>query len=362
MNICRLVLSVCLVLSSQLFARDLRFDSQVDSTQIMLLQEDLNKLAKLLASPSVVDQELKEVMDVSTLDASTLKEWLTERIGWIVPEDFDPMREFYSTKAVSYPLPFTFPTFDEEQVTPVPESNAMITVMANIGAAQYLIGKSKRQLFAFKFSDEFGAEEIPMNSPRQGVVKIGQGLFHPKLNYASEDMSRDVNSIMRLATLFHEARHSDGQGESLGFFHAVCPTGHKYQGKSVCDKNLNGPYMLDGLLIKKLMASCEQCSQEEKAFLTNQSEESLSRVLTSYFVSDYTPEVKKQVEDLEAMKETYMAQWSQPNLSPRQEMMINNAIESIERRIAALYEKGEKVKTEVPTTLWAALPEFLTDF
>lgn len=350
--------SLALFLSLGVTAREIQFSRDISFEYQQLIRGDLARLSALLQNPSAIDQQLLQVMELDELSASSLELWLTERLGHIVADDFDPLREFIATTSHTYQNAYIFPRFDEEVVTPLDPSATMLTVMANIGTAQYLIGKSQRQLYAFDFEAIDGqTKRIELTSPRVGVVKIGPGLFHPKLNFNSNDLSAEVNSIMRLATLFHEARHSDGNGETLGFFHAVCPTGHAYQGRSACDKNLNGPYMLDALLIEKFMASCQSCSAEELKFLSKHAADSRARVLTSYTVLDFTDDVKAQLEQLEASKQNYMAQWNTPNLSPRQEMMISNALESIDNKIARLMSSGAKVETVVPTTFWNARAE-----
>lgn len=359
----KLILRSILLLSSVFwataFATNIRFANQIDQKSVQLLQQDLAKLESLLLAPTSYDRQLIEVMGVETLDANTLRTWLADRVGYIVDENFDPLREFvFHSDYSSFPNASIFPQFDQDDVALPAGHGELLIVMANLGAAQYLIGKSKRQIFSFDFEDQNGSSVVPIVSPRQGVIKIGAGLFHPRLNFASDDLSREVNSIMRLATLFHEARHSDGNGTSLGFFHSKCPVGHPMQGRSACDKNLNGPYMIDALLIEKMAASCQSCTQDELTFLHSQAEESRSRVLTSYTVSDYTPEVKKQLEDLEASKQMYLSQWSNPNLSPRQEMMITNALDSIETRISRLLTNGELVETTFPTIFWDPAPEY----
>ncbi len=240
-------------------ARELRFSKDIPSDYIDLLKNDLQQLSSLLSEKSEGDQSLKSIMGLEQLSPSELTSWLTQRIGYIVGEDFDPSRDFSALGAHQYPNPSTFPSFDQEDDVPLSSSGELIIVMANLGAAQYLIGKSQRQLYGLNFDDGFEQNIVPLTSARIGLVKIGAGLFHQKLNFDRNDLSAEVNSIMRLATLFHEARHSDGNGETLGFFHTVCPRGHKYQGRSACDKNLNGPYMLDALLIEKMMKSCKSC-------------------------------------------------------------------------------------------------------
>jgi hypothetical protein len=68
---------------------------------------------------------------------------------------------------------------------------------------------------------------------------------------------------MRAETLFHEARHSDGHGKTLGFLHAKCPSYHDYAGLPACDLSTNGPYTIGALMFKYIMDSTADKSTEK---------------------------------------------------------------------------------------------------
>ena len=159
-----------------------------------------------------------------------------------------------------------------------------MVVMSNVGAGIYLDGKIKKSLMSVNIP---GVGDLKINSPRTGIFKVGEGMFKPLLNDpnsfddgSSISLSNSfANSVWRLGIFFHEARHSDGNGISLTFPHAVCPPGTVYAGFNACDRNLNGPYTIGATFLKKSVDNCSKCSSREKEALRNVYADSLSRVL-----------------------------------------------------------------------------------
>jgi hypothetical protein len=160
------------------------------------------------------------------------------------------------------------------------------TVMSNVGAAIYLSGKSSNLPLLLRVP---GVGRIPVTSPRVGVIQVGSGLF-PELSSGSSSGSDDSSGFglapssqarraSRLGTLFHEARHSDGNGKSLGFAHAICPVGHDYEGFNACDRNVNGPYLVGAMLTYHLRNNCSGCSSREQEVLALETLDGLSRII-----------------------------------------------------------------------------------
>jgi hypothetical protein len=150
----------------------------------------------------------------------------------------------------------------------------------------YLGGKMQNAVFALKIP---GQGEVAITSPRAGIFQVGAGLFQPLLK-KSGGTSIDglANSLSRLSVYFHEARHSDGNGSSLLFAHAVCPEGSAYSGYNACDKNLNGPYTIGAEFTGATLHNCVSCSESEKEALRNRQADAFSRVVAEYdlFVSN----------------------------------------------------------------------------
>ena len=124
-----------------------------------------------------------------------------------------------------------------------------------------------------------GVGRVPITSPRTGIIQIGDGLFHD--GFFREELPKDsvVRKVFRIQTFFHEARHSDGTGKSIGFLHALCPPGHAYAGVNACDRNSNGPYTVGALMIEQLEKACPNCSTLEKETLQMLKLDGRSRII-----------------------------------------------------------------------------------
>ncbi|MDZ4677188.1 MAG: hypothetical protein SGI74_06720, partial [Oligoflexia bacterium] len=206
----------------------------------------------------------------------------------------------------SYENPDLFPDIDSEadtlsEVTLAPlavpqenpiiaESNGMV-VASNVGTAIYLTGKQRRALIGYSFKTANNAVVLPITTPRAGLMMIGRGLFMIKINQTNPKSLADT--ILRTSVLLHEARHSDGNGKSLGFGHALCPQGHSYFGQGyACDRNINGPYNVEAAYLKQTRSDCvlnKTCTAEEAEGLALMAEDAYSRVI-SQRVLDARPE------------------------------------------------------------------------
>lgn len=120
---------------------------------------------------------------------------------------------------------------------------------------------------------------IANTSPRVGIVQFG--------DYFS---SGSADSLFRIGTLVHEARHSDcpngisatqlsairtdlnnGGGFDLfshigscAFPHTLCPSGHELAGIAACDTGDGwGAYAIEVALFRKIYNNCQNCSEAE---------------------------------------------------------------------------------------------------
>ena len=232
-----------------------------------------------------------QIMDLSSFNKSSLSKWLNDRIKYIIEEDatsFKKQRFNGALKIVQndviYPNATTAPYFQNSanlEKIASQESDSMI-VMSNIGAALYYSGKSTNPLYGMKIPNGFlkKSTKVVIDSPRSGVIRIGEGLFHNILTVNSQNPDAFSNSINRLSTFFHEARHSDGNAASLGFFHTKCPAGHSYENESACDENFNGPYAIGALMTLEMLKACDDaCSENEKEVLKLVALDSFERII-----------------------------------------------------------------------------------
>ena len=257
----------------------IKFDSGVPKKQIQILRSDLEKLKTIsFADPS---PRLLEVLGISSATSEQLETWILDRVGYIVGEDFDFEKrvQVAASPGWKYPLPGQLPDFFNKETAASPgvaDSEAMSTVMSNIGAAIYLTGKASNVLLKTKIQ---GVGQVKVTSPRVGILKIGEGLFDPGALAAVTSETSFVRQAYRLETLFHEGRHSDAHGKNAGFLHAYCPIGHDYEGSPACDANKNGPYTVGAEMMKEFAKNCSDCNLLEKEILKLLVLDNLSRVL-----------------------------------------------------------------------------------
>jgi hypothetical protein len=132
---------------------------------------------------------------------------------------------------------------------------------------------------------EFNDDSILPSSTRIGIVQLGAAYFDAAIN-------RQHTPLYRLATLIHEARHSDcktpftnedvervraakpPRNVSCGYTHVICPAmlhmsdgtaePHPYAGWPGCDSVPWGAYAVEGVFAKSVAKSCVNCSESDR--------------------------------------------------------------------------------------------------
>jgi hypothetical protein len=284
-------LAAALVLTSisSSFASDILLSESIKTDLRNKIHRDLNIIENFKFG-SVANPATLKVMGLATLDAQTATNWLNKRVSYIVSENalsiFNLLVKrviFVERKGVDFPNAAIIPY--SQQASDIQNgfgSEAGFTVMSNVGSALYYAGKKEKQVYGLKISKGLlhSAEKVAITSPRSGIIQIGEGLFVADLTVNKENPDALANSIFRLGTFFHEARHSDGNGLSLGFMHINCPAGHDYAGQPACDESLNGPYMVGTLMMAEMAKACEdKCSEKDKQTLKLLVLDSANRVL-----------------------------------------------------------------------------------
>ena len=200
---------------------------------------------------------LAQTMKLEDTTPAGLQTWMQARVQYIVDGNFDFDQNASLGSSYSYQEPNVLPDiFADGTLTPrvVPNDDGdSQVVMSNVGTALYLQGKMSQRLVSLNIP---GVGAVSMTSPRTGVLKVGPGMFPDVGGAHFQNIMWD---IYRLATLFHEARHSDGHGHSLGFVHNNCVDGD-YVGQPACDLSTNGPYTVGASMMKVLWSSCESNS------------------------------------------------------------------------------------------------------
>lgn len=290
-------------ISSVSFAGNSSFLSianDVPKDQRKMLEGDLERLAE--TSLLVKDPIISRVMDISQpVTNKNLLSWLSQRVRYIVNEDFDFESKYYIEKrAYAYENPGLLPDLPklvkDPEVDARPDGSRVSTVMTNLGGALYIAGKSSGALLGLKIP---GVGKVPVSSPRSGVLMVGKGLF--QLRGSKESKVTDVDaSYLRLSTLFHEARHSDGNGKTLGMMHVPCPKGHNYEGFAACDFSLNGSYSVGAQTGKMFAENCKTCTAAQKEVLRLDYLDSFSRVVTE--IKDMNSNPAQELSFLETLK------------------------------------------------------------
>lgn len=255
----------------------------VEEDHARKIVEDLKFIKELKLSTNLDSETQTEVERIMKLRfnsqtiGSSLFSWLKERVTYIVGEKFDLEKNIEVVEEIQEYHDKESPVIEKPSKEPE-NSGTVKTIMSNIGSAVYFAGKDSRSLMGLKIN----GDTVPIRSPRTGVVQVGSGLFS-KTNITKDIADASIiHRLVRLETFFHEARHSDGHGKSLGFFHATCPKGHPFEGYAACDRNLNGPYSVGAAVLKALKSACEttlNCSEKEKAQMDLAIADNLDRVI-----------------------------------------------------------------------------------
>lgn len=255
-----------------------RFDSSVPGDQQGLMQDDFNRLGSLQLQAVSANQTT--YLGVPDMSAQSLQDWLARHIKIIVGENFDWKSNAQLTNrpgATTYVM--TQASVLDPQVTA-----AAKTVMWNLSSYLYLDGKSQSSLYSLNLS----SGTIMVTDTRGGVVQIGEGLFSVN-RIGNSNPSSMANSLLRLATYFHEGRHGDGNGTNAAFPHAQCPSG-TYKDLYACEGNLNGPYAIQTEILTSFYYACTECSQTDYEGLALSIADYRSRLQPGAQARDIRPE------------------------------------------------------------------------
>ncbi len=216
-------------------------DDSVPDEQRDLLELDL----KTASWAKIQGDNEADTIGLTDFSHDSLKGWLGDRVKAVVGEKFDQTAHLYGKQNFKY--------------TPQVFEETVYLMMKNLGSGLYITGKSKKILLAV----EVKGQKIILDSPRAGILQIGEGLFSQKTIGARGNKDNLASSFRRLQTLFHEARHSDGNGKDLAFQHVNCESG-TYIGKPACDRFSNGPYTVGRIMLERFLPLCDECTESEK--------------------------------------------------------------------------------------------------
>lgn len=276
------------ICSAVVSADEIIISKGVSESHKQKLEQDFHNL-KNLEFESNIDFRALEILGLDELTSETAYSWLRERVSYIVEDQ--KIKFISQLKAQKKVLVLksnveSYPVYNDPNTFFIPatesfDSSKGVVVMTNIGTGIYHAGKNSRELLGFEMFNGKHEDKIniPVTSPRTGIIMIGEGLFSSENLINKRKKDALSNSIKRLGTMFHEARHSDGNGSSLGFYHSPCPKGHELAKLSACDENSNGPYTVGALMMIEMVKACgDQCSLKEKEMLKAAILDSFGRV------------------------------------------------------------------------------------
>ncbi len=325
-----------------------RFHSSVPEDQVSALKTDLTYV---FTNPNPnSDAEFLEVTGLPEGSGPQLHNWLYNRVRYIVGIDFDIDRALIRRPKLGFRYP----------ESPLPQAlrgnnqmASMQILMANIGSLVYLLGKRSNQLNGLYLDGRF----VFIKSTRAGILQMGPGLFSESFQINKSDPKAPANSVARGGILFHEARHSDGNGEGSGFLHDKCPTDHVFAGAHACEAVGNGSYTVGGLAMRHLLKNCATCTTEEKTILAAQIADAFGRVIRptdSAKLQERARLVQEWVA-LRQVRDTYRGQeWPES-----QRAQVEAELEALDKRIDELDERITRfnVSSETPLPLRDAIAE-----
>ncbi len=265
----------------------IKFDDRISRRYFRLISEDLERIDSVPINPhSIHAAQMKETMGLDDASPESMRNWLEDRVAYVLGENF-PHHSLGQAAVVQ-----------EVSLT----SNSIITKMMNMGAHffyEYFWKIGKKYILNIP-----GHGRVTIESPRTGVIELGEGHFMLSDENKTEDLRNISYSLIRLSTFYHEARHSDGNSRSsswwlkksdlimsdsdndlwdqlfpgkdrelvqkagsLGFFHVSCPPTHLLKGNLACDFNQNGPYTVGAEFLQAMLDSCQMCSEKDREVL-----------------------------------------------------------------------------------------------
>lgn len=254
---------------------NMTMDPALTSDERSLLVSDLNKALDFQVKVNPTSFYGKAF---GAGDSSGVIQYLSDRVHYLIPESADLESRLSIPHASSSSTNAPSPT----------SAGGLYTMATNVGTVLWF-----EALAAAPSELDFtlGDMRIPLTSSRVGIVQIGEGYTLQKNGQYA------FPQIVRIATLVHEARHSDCTGgisrsdlqklqngdipenHSCGHLHVRCPAGHDYEGAFACDGEAWGAYSIQALYAAALVKNCSNCTAEEQNQALMIFSDSLNRVI-----------------------------------------------------------------------------------
>jgi hypothetical protein len=247
------------------------FSSDLSPERVRLLKDDLDFLYAL---PELKDStDFLKLSGMTDLSGPNFHNWILNRIQFFVSDLIELNVLFgFTSQAYKYE--------NQNQLPDLPPASAQnrieqnVVLADNVSSAAYLSGKLNK----FLNLATINGNSVPILSPRVGIMRLSESYFDKSLQPLI-DPQAPVSRIVRLSTLFHEARHSDGHGKNVTFPHVQCPEGHAYANEAACDRMENGSYGLEARFDKVMAKNCVDCKPGEIEVLRMLAIDNFSRLI-----------------------------------------------------------------------------------
>jgi hypothetical protein len=248
------------------------FSNQMPAEQVAVLKSDIKFLYDL---PVMKDSNnFQKYTGLKVIDGPNIHNWMLNRIRYLLPES-ENLDDMSGSVNQSYP-------YANGGRSSLPEKGAMnrldgdVVLATNFGGGLYLNGKQSKILSTALVN----GRNRPVLSPRIGLVQVSDDYFSPE-TMPNPEADAAINHLFRISILFHEARHSDGNGVSTGFPHDLCPKNHAYEGQRGCDKFDNASYGMEARFERILSKNCPTCQPADIEVLRMMSLDNFSRLISS---------------------------------------------------------------------------------
>ena len=208
------------------------------------------------ASILPADKAMAAKWELKDTSSGSWLEWFGERVKVITADNYRDEKFWTSRFSADKSIPVTEEMFEAASTRSEMGGGPVASNITN-----QLLVRSFRAGFALKY---LGLNLGTLVSGADfGMVKITHRFFS-RTAVAVSDKTSDrygkpsyALKIFRVATLLHEARHSDGSHEVASFAHSTCPAPHPNAGKESCDRSKNGPYSVDADFISLYLTACK---------------------------------------------------------------------------------------------------------
>ena len=332
--------------------KPIEISNKINRFNKAMLNADLDFLQTISNWKSPSHEELL-AFGLKESTPKSLVNWLTQRVSFIVPASTS-----FNLPIITNNLAKTYPS---SHMLPGNLYNLFLihdenrnSIMANLGTSFYLLGKNKNQSLSYSIKKHFPARGmyLPIMSPRVGLLEAYPAFFSNKSSLSGKG-NQPSDRIMRLSYIFHEGRHSDGSGETLGFYHRECPIGHDYAGLFACDTPSNGSYRVSAIFLRNAIEACLSCTEGHKEALRLAYFDARNRIVDRKIL---TPDEVNELNDLENKLSRLVKNFfgTFHEMSDEERNILLSEIEGLEEEIDELKNTNAPAKV-----YWNATPEAL---